>query len=129
MAIKFTDGLLGSETVSFETIVCYNCKVPFMVTSTHRKRLVDEKTTFYCPNGHPQHYTENDCDIEKRKLKQQIESEKKRAENLNNWNNELITQREDLKHQVTELRKKDCTICGKRYINLDAHIRKSHPNL
>lgn len=129
MAIKFTDGISASQTVIFETIVCCECKVPFMVTSDHRKRLVEDKTTFFCPNGHRQSYCKNNCDIEKEKLNAEIAKAKKQLESVRELNSSLFDDREELKQTVRELRKKDCTICGKRYINIDAHIKKHHSNI
>lgn len=126
MAIKFTDGISASQTVIFETIVCCECKVPFMVTSNHRKRLVEDKTTFFCPNGHRQSYCKNNCDIEKEKLNAEIAKTKKQLESVRELNSSLLDDREELKQTVRELRKKECPSCGKKYIDLKTHMRKAH---
>lgn len=129
MAIKFTDGILATDTITFEMIVCCSCNVPFMVTASHRKRLVDTKVSFFCPNGHSQSYCKNECDIEKEKLHAEIAKTKKQLESVREWNNSLCDERETLKQTVRELKKTECTICNKKYINIDAHIKKHHASL
>src|SRR5688572_11860371 len=78
MAITFKDGLLGNQTISFEMVVCANCKVPFMLQENHIVKLRKSGDTFHCPNGHSMVYA-NSCDKEKAKLEAEL---KKTQDNL-----------------------------------------------
>jgi hypothetical protein len=40
-------------------ISCCNCGVTFWITKNHDEELVNCGNSFYCPNGHRQHYTES----------------------------------------------------------------------
>lgn len=126
MAIKFTDGINGSETIRFEIIVCCKCNVPFMVTDTHRARLVSTSEMFFCPAGHEQHYTTPSCEKKKADLEKEVADHKR-------WNDSLIQSRnkawndlDELKRQNRELRSKPCPHCKKKVINLSRHIKKYH---
>lgn len=45
--------------LGFELITCCNksYKQPFAMTTTMKTYRLRDKATFYCPNGHPQHFT------------------------------------------------------------------------
>lgn len=47
-----------SFTVSttYTVITCYKCHLPFAVPDEVNQDWLDEGSTFYCPNGHDQHY-------------------------------------------------------------------------
>lgn len=122
--MNFTEGLPGNETISFEMIVCCSCKVPFMVTQQHRQKLKDSGDTFYCPNGHAQHYTDTEC----KRTKAALAKAKQDIDDLEKWNNKLAQDKWALVDKLREARKKDCPHCSKRYINLERHIKKQHPN-
>jgi hypothetical protein len=36
---------------------CCTCGVLFLISKTYQKRLSDNPKDFYCPNGHPQRYS------------------------------------------------------------------------
>jgi len=66
--------------ISQET--CCNCNVIFWITTTHQKRLISCKNTFYCPNGHPQSY-KGETDRDKLKqAEQNLVSERECSERL-----------------------------------------------
>lgn len=43
--------------VPFTQEECCNCHVPFAMTTALRVALLESRATFYCPNGHGQHFT------------------------------------------------------------------------
>jgi RNase P subunit RPR2 len=54
--------------VEIKRITCCSCGVLFWVGESHYNELKEKHTTFYCPNGHPQHFVA-ETDAEKfRKL-------------------------------------------------------------
>ena len=44
---------------SVEPVECYKCGIVFWVSASLRRRWRDKGETFYCPNGHDQHYTKS----------------------------------------------------------------------
>ncbi len=47
-------------TVNFETEECSECGVIFQVTQEFSENRQEDGQTFYCPNGHAQHYADSD---------------------------------------------------------------------
>jgi len=47
---------------------CCNCGVAFFITKGFHSLLIKSGQSFYCPNGHGQHYSENERKIWQRKL-------------------------------------------------------------
>lgn len=116
------DGLLGNASIQFESIICCKCKVPFMVTADHRANLMKTGETFYCPNGHPQYYNENECS----KAKKELQKAKQDAEMAWIRNGDLLQENWQLKKQLADAKKTECPHCHKRYTNLQRHIKKQH---
>jgi hypothetical protein len=48
--------------VSIERIDCHSCGASFWIPSQRHTDLVQSKASFYCPNGHGQHFTTNESD-------------------------------------------------------------------
>jgi hypothetical protein len=106
---------------------CCNCGVHFAMD----ERYWDEKKlkggTFYCPNGHGQHYTEPEV----QKLKQRVRS----LENANRWTEQrLESERRShsaTKGQLTKTRKRVahgvCPCCNRTFQQLSRHMQNKHP--
>lgn len=43
--------------VEMVVILCANCGMPFAITKDKEERLRQCHNTFYCPVGHPQHFS------------------------------------------------------------------------
>ena len=57
--------------IEIKRITCCSCGVLFWIEETYYDRLKEKHTSFYCPNGHAQHFTA-ETDAEKyRKLHQE----------------------------------------------------------
>lgn len=126
MSIKFSDGLLGTEQVTFEMIVCCSCQVPFMVTSKHRERLVEKGERFSCPNGHWQSYSPSACKKREEELNNKLKQKEKQLNEAYEYNGQLRSERWDLQQQIRESKKQQCPHCPKQLINLERHIIKYH---
>lgn len=48
--------VINQQKVNFEVIECYSCHVLFAVTEEHKRVLLGNKESFFCPNGHSQSY-------------------------------------------------------------------------
>lgn len=73
---------------------CCKCGIPFYMPTYHQKRLLANKgEIFYCPSGHPQHYTGK---TEAQKLTEQLEKER----------NENATREEELLNKFLDEKSK-----------------------
>jgi len=46
-------------------ITCCKCGVQFFINDEHNNRLYNNGDTFFCTNGHAQHYTYKETEIKK----------------------------------------------------------------
>jgi hypothetical protein len=124
-------------TTELESTDCCNCGVTFAFPAD-LMRMAREKgpnKTFYCPNGHPQHFTTSEVD----RLKKQLE--RKEAE-LAEAHREAEYQRtlKDIADRATaaqrgvntKLRKRIsagvCPCCHRTFKQLAAHMKTKHPD-
>lgn len=119
----------------FELIYCYSCRIAFAVAADVRARWREKGSTFYCPNGHDQHYCESDV----QKLRKQLErTERERTWAQDNAKSERLareaTERRLIgqKSAKTRLRNRIkngvCPCCTRSFINLREHIKTKHPD-
>lgn len=118
------------------TEVCCNCSIVFAMPTSLQKRCKErgEKQSFYCPNGHGQHYTVGEI--------QQLEERLARAnsdriywmgrhseaqDRLDGAERRVAAQ----KGQVTKLKKRIsqgvCPCCNRSFVNLQRHMQGQHP--
>ena len=102
--------------ITFEEETCCNCGVQFaMSKELYRARLADGKL-FYCPNGHPQHYTESvQTKLDRAITQLQAEKDQHAAS---------IAELERLRKRVS---KGVCPCCKRHFSNLESHIKSKHP--
>jgi DNA-directed RNA polymerase subunit RPC12/RpoP len=119
--MQFTDGIFGTETVTFEMICCHNCGIPFMVTAQHRAKLLKNGESFYCPSGHAQHYIARpkECPSQLKKTQQRLDEAWQR-------NGEILKENWALKQELKENMKITCEHCGKRVLDINRHNKKYH---
>lgn len=73
--------------ISQET--CCECNVIYWVAEEHQKQLIRCKSTFYCPNGHPQKYKGETESQKVAKLEEKLRYEKRCSESLERSNSAL----------------------------------------
>jgi len=110
---------------------CCKCGTPFGIEDTLHRQLKRTGNTFYCPNGHPQIYTnpiENQLAEAKKALKA---TEEERVW----WKNEAETKAAQLKSTRTQLTKTRnriakgiCPCCHRQFVNLHRHMDTKHPD-
>ena len=120
---------------NFVAEVCVNCGIAFAIDSKVGRRFKETGGTFYCPNGHAQHYTETEIV----KLQKQLEREKKNTEWAQNNAKAERTARERTERRLiarksanTRLRNRIkngvCPCCTRSFVNLREHIKTKHPD-
>lgn len=135
-----------NTTTELVTEECCNCGMLFAVTRDFQVRKINDKTRFYCPNGHTQSYV-GQTDAQKQreradKLERERDNEIKSRERYQEW---LRTEREQ--HKGTErrlaatkgvvTRQKNrskagvCIVdgCHRHFQDLQAHMHTEHPDV
>jgi len=104
-----------SETTVYVTlkhVECANCGSVFGIADNLHRNLMETGATFYCPNGHAQHFTEGEVERLKRELS--------RAE----------SERVYYKTQLTRTRNRVaagvCPCCNRSFENLRRHMATKH---
>ena len=109
---------------------CCTCKTDF----TLPKNLYDtakksEKIVFYCPYGHPQHFTQGESEVVKmrRRAERAEQGIACRNDTINSLERSVAAQ----KGNVTKLKKRAsagvCPCCNRSFQNLHKHMQKQHP--
>lgn len=67
-----------TSVLTFESIECATCSIPFGITADMNRRRRDDHARFYCPNGHINWYSQ---DSELERLRRDNASLARRSEN------------------------------------------------
>lgn len=109
---------------------CIHCGIIFGVPDLWDVNRRRDHASFYCPNGHGQHYT-GESDIEKaNRLAREAQAEVNRERHLR-----LVVERERDKAVLQRKRIEKriaagvCICCGRTFENLARHMKSKHKNL
>ncbi len=116
---------------------CCNCGIAFGMSADFAQRRRDDHKTFYCPAGHPQHYTGKS---ETEKLKDQLQSATNRENSLRERNESLHDQLLHKNYSIRALKAAKtkvinrvkngvCPCCNRTFKNLQDHFQSKHPEL
>jgi len=116
-----------STTVKLVTEECCNCGILFAMPQQVNERLRTKGGTFYCPNGHPQVYTEPDIEV----LRKKLLAEERRSQNLETHLNgaldNLNTTKKELRRTKRRVNAGTCPYCRRHFTNVERHIHCKHP--
>lgn len=126
----------AQHTTHLVVETCCRCGVTFGLGAEHYAELLKTRATFYCPNGHGQHYTG----------KTEAQKQRERAELLERQLGYATAGREAWKDQAqvaerrrraekghrTRLRNRiaagECPCCHEKFPELGAHMAEAHPD-
>jgi DNA-binding transcriptional regulator YiaG len=115
--------------IEFRTEQCCNCGVAFAMTADFMRRRRNDRKTFFCPNGHGQHYVGK---TEAEKLREELErkqnaldAERRRAVALEQQRDQIAKAHRKMRDRV---RNGVCPCCNRTFQNLMAHMRTEHPD-
>lgn len=122
--------------VQLELISCYKCGVEFGMTASMNRQRLDDRETFYCPNGHGQHYSGKTEAQKERERAAQLERRLAcRDEDLRAERAAHATTRHRLtatKGVLTKTKKRVangvCPCCNRHFANVERHITNQHPD-
>lgn len=117
-----------SETITRQTTFvvedCCNCFIPFAMTEEFHKYRRKDKAYFYCPNGHPQHYTGKSDDELLREQKQKTASALEEARIQ-------AARAQQLEDEAKRIAKRTnagvCPCCNRSFVQLARHMKSKHP--
>jgi Zn finger protein HypA/HybF involved in hydrogenase expression len=112
---------------------CINCGTHFGVDAYLDKLWRKNGQTFYCPNGHSQHYIIGKTNEQKIK---ELEAQLQEAETDKRYlNNSLESTRRSLSatkgvltRTKNRIHKGICPVCNRQFMNLHRHMEGQHPN-
>ena len=106
---------------------CYSCGITFAVPETWNNKRLEDGKSFWCPNGHQQHYTKTEVQI----LRERLEMERKNAEFWRQQKAAIERSASALRGQATKLRKRlangVCPCCKRSFPDLHRHMTTKHP--
>ncbi len=106
---------------------CCNCGVVFAMPDSMQRRVQANGAYFYCPNGHPQHYTESDV--------QRLEKQLGRAEADREFYRKgrdgaldaLSAANKEAKRLKCRINSGTCPHCRRHFVNVERHMQSKHP--
>jgi hypothetical protein len=107
--------------------VCCNCGVEFGIPEYLQQKFMEDRRTFYCPNGHAQSYIGK---TEAEKLREQLaESEKTRAALLK-AKNRAVEDLDGALGTITKMKKRVkagmCLECHRYFADVERHYKSKH---
>lgn len=131
-----------STTITIELIAeaCLTCGVVFGLSNSHQKQLIQTGSTYWCPNGHGQHYTaRKQAEEQIKELQNKLSQEREAAEY---WRKSYYGEQEDhdgtkrrlsaTKGALTKTKRRvgsgTCPCCSRTFKQLSRHMRDKHPD-
>jgi DNA repair exonuclease SbcCD ATPase subunit len=119
--------LLNVETaITLETEECCACGVMFAMPANLRQKLQREGGTFYCPNGHGQHYTESEVQALKKKLRVAEDRSCNLEQQLNGALEKLAENQKEIRRARRRANAGLCPYCRRHFTNVERHIHSMH---
>lgn len=118
---------------TFITETCCNCGIPFAITRGLYDLLQREKRsrTFYCPNGHAQHYTGESDKAKAERLARELAAARDREATLRDEKHREWKLRRQGEGRLRAFKKRVaggvCPCCQRTFENLARHMKTKHP--
>lgn len=122
-----TTWTLNTDT-ALETLNCYLCGVIFAMPEPLKQRRREDSKSFWCPNGHEQHFTETEA----ARLRKQLERAQSAATAARDQADAAERSNRALRGVVTRERKRVgrglCPCCNRTFQDLARHMAGQHPD-
>lgn len=112
-------GYAIQHEITLSTLTCCNCGIVYAMPEQMIARLKREGGSFYCPNGHGQHFTEPETDRLRRLLDEANRSKTQLAGDY------ATLQREHMRLQ-RRITAGVCPCCNRTFQNLARHMAAKH---
>lgn len=129
------EGLAFNLEQQFEVIYCYSCRCPFAVPAVIRGNWRERGQSFYCPNGHMQHYTESEVTKLQKQVAQLKSNEAFYKANAaaerdarEQTQRRLAAQRGAATRLRNRVKNGVCPCCTRSFADLREHMKSKHPD-
>lgn len=123
---------LPSLNTTLTEMQCGTCGVWHAIPRVMYDSCVSEGGYWYCPNGHQRGFNEGSIYNENKKLKRQLEQERKRKEwaekEAENSENRRRAQKAATTRLQNRIKAGVCPCCHRTFKQLAAHMKNKHPN-
>lgn len=103
-------------------IECCNCAIIFGVPDRWQKHRTQDKQQFFCPNGHPQSYSESVLDKVRRERDRAVQEQTRLAE-------ENQAKEKEIKKLKKRASAGTCPCCTRTFSNMARHMKTKHPEM
>jgi hypothetical protein len=122
--------------ITLTHISCYKCGVVFGIPANLNAELLNNHESFWCPNGHSQHYLGKTEAQKQRERAEMAEQRAERAEASRRaaWDQAEAAERRRraAKGQLTKVKNRVangvCPCCNRSFADLAAHMSTKHPD-
>lgn len=115
------------QGVTLKTIECYRCAMVFAMAASFYDRRVNDRETWYCPAGHPQHFNgltaEQKLRDELERQRQMLEAEQARAASMRRERDRVAKAHSRMRRRVMN---GVCPCCNRTFQNLLEHMKTQH---
>ncbi len=117
--------------VSEKVLTCADekCGISFAVPAWWESGKRQTKTTFYCPNGHPQSFT---AETEAERLQRELNNQRQQNARLEDEAREARVEAEKAKATTKRLKRRaaagSCPCCKRSFSNMADHMAHQHPD-
>ena len=124
---------LTLETLTdFDVIECYSCHVQFAITTAMNAQRLQDKTSFWCPNGHGQAYTGKTDKQLLREAKEREAAEAQRAAEERRRAERAEAALKKARDEANRLKKRSeagvCPCCNRSFVQMSRHMATKHPD-
>lgn len=109
--------------INFESVVCCKCGLPFAAPGDFFQFRRNDHEMFYCPTGHPQHFT---AESEAEKLRDELAAEKNRKLEVLARLNESEAAKAKAERKLKRVGRGVCPDCNRTFANLAKHMNCKH---
>jgi DNA-binding transcriptional regulator YiaG len=117
-----------AESVWFTVEHCYSCAMAFAMPSNFRDRKLKDRTNFFCPAGHSQHYVGK---TEEQKLREEVERARQMREAAEGRAAKAERDATAISKAHRKMRTRVmngvCPCCNRSFENLRRHMHDQHP--
>jgi predicted nucleic acid-binding Zn-ribbon protein len=108
---------------------CITCDCEFAFSARLKNRRLQDKASFYCPNGHSQCFTESEAD----RLRRERDRLKQDAARLNDEIAEQKRRAEEAEKKLLTAKRRAaaglCPCCNRTFQNVQKHMATKHKNV
>jgi DNA repair exonuclease SbcCD ATPase subunit len=116
-----------AQAIEFRTETCCNCGVLFAMTEDFYKARQREKEagSFYCPNGHAQHYVGKS---DEQKAKEAAAARREAELAMQAERDQRLAAERELRRHRQRAKGGACPVCNRTFVQVARHIKTQHPD-